>query len=174
MISDDSISSDDFYPAGSPVVSALYLFSSRSVRIDPSSLRYVMYARWSEANDTCPAYQKPGGWAILGILIGAVLKFENYFEVLFGASDKNKFSNFEQIGHQLWPTTNDSRRMGRVQKSGTTLPPEPRIDGQSCTDLFEELWATRPALVVVNFSSEITTGEKSEMWIEAAKPEMFR
>ena len=41
MISDDSISSDDFYPAGSPVVSALYLFSGRSVSIDPSSLRYV-------------------------------------------------------------------------------------------------------------------------------------
>ena len=58
MISDDSISSDDFYPAGSPVVSALYLFSSRSVSIDPSSLRYVMYARWSNANDTCPAYQR--------------------------------------------------------------------------------------------------------------------
>ena len=63
MISDDSISSDDFYPAGSPVVSALYLFSSRSVRIDPSSLRYVMYARWSEANDTFPAYQRTWGFS---------------------------------------------------------------------------------------------------------------
>ena len=136
MISDDSISSDDFYPAGSPVVSALYLFSGRSVRIDPSSSDMLCMLDGQKLMILVLHIKEPGGWAILGILIGAVLKFENYFEVLFGASDKSKFSNFEQIGHQLWPTTNDSRRMGRVQKSGTTLPPEPRIDGQSCTDLF--------------------------------------
>ena len=46
-----------------------------------------------------PHIKEPGGSAILRILIGGALKFENYFEVLFGEFDKRECSNFEQIGH---------------------------------------------------------------------------